>query len=76
MGEVKAAFPPVIKKSVAFIAISMAIIDRNDMDNAVLKANSHRNFSLVLKIIVSKAIEVIKPAIIASTICHIMEVSG
>lgn len=55
-----AAFPPVIIKSVEFMAISIPTIEINDIEKAVFKARGQLNFSRVLRIIVSSTTEVIK----------------
>ena len=62
--QVKTA-PPVNKKSVRFIADSIAIIEINDIPIAVL--NALYNFICLLRMSVSRNIEVIKPFAIASS---------
>ena len=75
-GVLNAAFPPVIMKSVVFIAISIPIIEINDIENAVLSAKAQLNFSRTLRIVDSTAMEVVSPAIIARIICKNIGVSG
>ena len=70
------ACPPVIIKSVVFMAISMPIMEMNDMEKAVFSARTQSNFSLVLNITVSKAMDVQRPAMTARIICQIMDVPG
>ena len=76
MGLPKAALPPVIIKSVVFIAISIAIIESNDIDNAVRKAKFQANCSRQCRRIVSKMMEVINPAMVARTICALIVTEG
>ena len=66
----KAAVPPVIMKSVVFIAISIPIIDIKDIENAVFRARDQLNFSLILRMVDSRATDVIRPAMIARIICR------
>ena len=75
-GSSNAALPPVIIKSVEFIANSIAIMEMKDIPKAVLKASFQEKPSLLFISMVSSKMEVQSPAIIAKTICHIREVAG
>ena len=55
-------------KSLAFMAISIPVIEMKDMENAVFRASDQLNFSRTLRMVDSRAMEVINPAIIARII--------
>lgn len=74
--ELKDACPPVIIKSVVFMANSIPIIEINDIEKAVFNASVQLNSSLALRIKVSKVTEVINPAIMARPICQNIDVPG
>ena len=57
-------------------AISIPIIDIKDMEKAVFRASDQLNFSLIRRIVDSRAIEVVNPAIIARIICKYIGVPG